>query len=78
MSIRDDGEGFGLAKDDLQLYGLLSHRHFGLAGMLERAELIDAEIRIDSAAGNGTQILVRWRPKGRAHAAHQGAVDSLT
>ncbi len=76
MRIQDDGNGFRLARDNLQLYDLLSHRHFGLAGMLERAEVIDAEIFINSMPGAGTQILVRWRPKSPAPAASQGAVDS--
>jgi signal transduction histidine kinase len=78
MSIQDDGEGFKLAGDNLQLYDLLSHRHFGLAGMFERAEVIDAEIRIGSVPGGGTQIFVRWHPRGMAPSPDQGAVDSST
>ncbi len=78
MSIQDDGSGFRLARDTLQLYDLLSHRHFGLAGMLERAEVIDAEIRIDSMPGSGTQIFVRWLPQAPATAPAQGEVDSST
>ncbi len=60
LSIEDDGAGFQLPKLDIELYDLLSQRHFGLAGMLERAELIAAGIRIMSAPGSGTKILVSW------------------
>jgi signal transduction histidine kinase len=73
MRIKDDGDGFKLAKDSMQLYDLLARRHFGLAGMLERAAVIDAEIGIDSLPGAGTQISVKWKADGRGPGEIQGA-----
>ena len=42
------------------LVGLLSSRHFGLAGMMERAELVGAKLLIDSVPGKGSQISHKW------------------
>jgi signal transduction histidine kinase len=39
---------------------LLSRKHFGLAGMFERAALIGAELKINSIPGSGTRVLVNW------------------
>jgi len=78
MRIADDGKGFRLSKDSMQFYDLLGQRHFGLAGMLERAAVINAEIRIDSMPGSGTQIFVRWRASGQRAASDQGAGLSST
>ena len=61
ISIEDDGDGFPLSKRRTELYDLVSERHFGLAGMFERAELIDAEIRISSTPGSGTRIMLSWQ-----------------
>jgi two-component system sensor histidine kinase DegS len=62
IEVKDDGMGLdpdiGLKLDDLLL-----HKHFGLAGMHERASVIDAEIRIESRANEGTRIHVRWKTK---------------
>jgi signal transduction histidine kinase len=44
---------------------MLAHKHFGLVGVLERANLIGAEIDIDSQPGKGTGIRVRWKSKER-------------
>jgi signal transduction histidine kinase len=50
VSIQDDGIGFdATAMDD---------DRFGLRGMRERAELIGAHLRVDSAAGHGTTVMV--------------------
>ena len=62
LSIADDGDGFELTQDDMQLYDLLSHHHFGLAGMLERARVIGADIHVDSTPGAGARIRLRWLP----------------
>jgi len=72
LSVKDDGDGFKLGKEDVQLYDLLSERHFGLAGMLERAELIEAEIRINSAPGDGTHIFISWRANPSTRTADHG------
>ena len=61
LHIEDDGHGFQLSKENTELYDLISQRHFGLAGMFERAGLIKAEVQITSAPGAGTRISVRWR-----------------
>lgn len=50
ISIKDDGVGFDvMAMDD---------DRFGLRGMRERAEMIGAHLRVDSAAGHGTTVTV--------------------
>ncbi|HEX8991433.1 MAG TPA: ATP-binding protein [Anaerolineales bacterium] len=77
LSINDDGDGFNLAEQEIELYDLLSKRHFGLAGMFERAKLIDAEIRIYSAPAAGTRITIGWRPE-RLAAPDQGSGEPLT
>lgn len=60
LSIDDDGNGF--APDvQLELDSLIADDHFGLAGMIERARLIGAEIRIRSTEGQGTSIHITWR-----------------
>ncbi len=59
LSVEDDGVGF-LAGEHLDLVQLLANKHFGLAGMHERAALIGAQMQIDSAPGKGTRVRVRW------------------
>jgi len=53
MEIRDDGLGFN--PDEIEI------NHFGLNIMRERAELIQAELTIESSKGNGTLINVEWQ-----------------
>ncbi|PMS15425.1 sensor histidine kinase [Trinickia dabaoshanensis] len=52
LTIRDDGVGFDPARPR-------KAASFGLAGLRERAYLVDGELRIDSAPGRGTTIEVR-------------------
>jgi signal transduction histidine kinase len=52
LEISDDGAGFAL--ESIQEGGGL-----GLPGMRERAERIGADLRIESAPGQGTQVMVR-------------------
>lgn len=54
LVITDDGCGFDPAH-------LPVNGHFGLRGMRERAEMIDATLSIRSAPGEGTQIHLSWR-----------------
>lgn len=54
MSIKDDGVGFDISA--------LDDDRFGLRGMRERAELISAHLRIDSAPAQGTTVTVTLRP----------------
>ena len=59
LKIEDDGVGFEVA-NGLELHNLLASKHFGLAGIVERAELINARVTIDSTPKAGTHILVTW------------------
>ncbi len=73
IAIQDDGDGFQMGKQRIELYDLLREHHFGLAGMFERAELIHAEIQITTAPGDGTRILVRWQNSPSPRVADQGS-----
>jgi signal transduction histidine kinase len=42
---------------------LLSNRHYGLAGMHERANLIGADMLIEAQPGKGTRIQQKWASK---------------
>jgi signal transduction histidine kinase len=57
LDIVDDGRGF---KPQAELGNLIANRHFGLAGMMERARLIGAEINIKSNPDRGTRIHIEW------------------
>jgi len=59
IKVTDDGVGFN-TETSLKLDDMLANKHFGLAGMYERADLIGAVIRIDSKPKQGTQISVLW------------------
>ncbi len=60
--VEDDGVGFS-AGDRPDLSSLLASRHFGLAGMYERAALVGAEISVKSAPGAGTTICLSWKAR---------------
>lgn len=53
MTIADDGRGFTGEANSSGPDG-----HFGLRGMRERAEQIDADLKVESAAGKGTIVSV--------------------
>jgi signal transduction histidine kinase len=57
LGIEDDGGGFETGRE-LQLEHLLAAQHFGLAGIVQRAGLIGAEVKVDSTPGAGTRILI--------------------
>lgn len=59
LTVEDDGIGFE-SGESLDLAGLLAGKHFGLAGMVERAALIGAQLQIDSAPQRGTRVRVSW------------------
>ena len=59
MKVEDEGIGFS-SEISLKLNDILAKKHFGLVGMYERANLIGAEISIDSKPGQGTKIQVTW------------------
>ena len=58
LEIRDNGHGFSVPHD---LAGLTQMRHYGLAGMRERAEAIGGRFAVISAPGEGTTIRVQVR-----------------
>jgi len=53
LAIEDDGTGFDPEAPQ--------PGHFGLVGLREQAQLIGAELLIDSAPGRGTRVLVTVR-----------------
>lgn len=59
LIVVDNGNGFD-TKSMLHLDYLLEHKHFGLAGMVERALLIGARLKINSDRGTGTQVTIQW------------------
>jgi two-component system sensor histidine kinase DegS len=60
IEIKDDGVGFEMG-ERMDLNELLAHKHFGLAGIVERANLIKADASIQSAPAIGTRVRVSWR-----------------
>jgi signal transduction histidine kinase len=59
LHVEDDGIGFRPGSSELSR--LLEEKHFGLAGMNERAALIGARLEIQSAPRRGTQVHIAWR-----------------
>jgi signal transduction histidine kinase len=59
LTVSDNGVGFA-AGEALDISSLLLAKHFGLAGMLERAALIGAQISIQSRPGQGAQFSIHW------------------
>ena len=55
LVIADDGKGFTFNSN---FAGLLANKKFGLIGLIERAQLVNGSIVIDSKEGNGTTIRV--------------------
>lgn len=56
LEVSDDGVGFA-QRDGASLPG-----HLGLIGMRERAVAINAALSIESSVGDGTRVLLTWRP----------------
>jgi PAS domain S-box-containing protein len=55
LEIRDNGRGFS---NDYDLAELMHNRHFGLAGMSERAGAIGAALSVETKPGKGTTVRV--------------------
>ena len=64
LQVEDDGIGFP-ADLHTDLATLVAQKHFGLAGMYERAQLINAELIILANPGHGTRIEVNWQDDGQ-------------
>jgi len=60
LFIEDNGIGFN-THEELGLDNLILEKHFGLAGMLERAMMINADLKINSLPGKGAQIHIQWK-----------------
>ncbi|MBK8421057.1 hypothetical protein [Candidatus Villigracilis saccharophilus] len=60
LTVSDNGIGFA-AGVWLDISSLLANKHFGVAGMFERAALIGAELSIKSQLGMGCQVNIRWK-----------------
>lgn len=63
LAVVDNGTGFDV-KGPLDLTALLAGKHYGLAGMHERAAIIGAELQIHSAPGQGTKVTIHWQNSG--------------
>jgi signal transduction histidine kinase len=59
LEVSDDGIGLLFRQHDLQT--LVANRHFGLAGIHERAHLLGADLRIESSPGRGTRLTLMIR-----------------
>jgi signal transduction histidine kinase len=59
LCVRDDGVGFP-PNTNMEIAGLLASKHYGLAGMHERAAIIGATLHIDSSPGSGTGVSIVW------------------
>jgi signal transduction histidine kinase len=62
IQIADDGTGFKMPGTEA-LGRLIAQKHFGLAGLIERANLIGGTVQIRTAPGKGTRIQAIWRAK---------------
>lgn len=63
LIIKDNGVGFNI-ENPVGYSTILAEKHFGLFHMLERADMINANIRIESHPNDGTSILVEWKDNG--------------
>lgn len=61
IQLRVMDDGIGMVKDmPLNLTALIQSQHYGLAGMFERANIINAKLKLDSTPGNGTSVILNW------------------
>lgn len=64
IDIKVVDDGIGLSQEiSTKLDDMLANKHFGLVGMHERADLIGAEISINSKPNQGSQVQVIWKAK---------------
>jgi signal transduction histidine kinase len=55
LTISDDGLGFNLPESPAEMAPV---GHFGLLGVHERADLMGAQLTIQSAPGEGTRLII--------------------
>jgi signal transduction histidine kinase len=60
LVVSDDGRGFP-AGGRIDLPVLLAGKHFGLAGMFERAAAIGARLQVNSQPGQGSRVELSWK-----------------
>jgi two-component system sensor histidine kinase UhpB len=60
LEVVDNGHGFEVPRSPAEF---APSGHYGLLGLFERAELIDADLRIESNIGQGTRVAVSLNPK---------------
>ena len=64
ICIEDNGIGFASSVEDTQPFGeFILNKHFGLAGMQERADLIGATLTVKSIPGQGSTIQIVFIPE---------------
>ena len=73
LEVRDDGRGMPALRE----YAAGRAGHWGLAGMRERARSIGARFTLTSAEGDGTQIRLELRLRGRARRGWRALVSHL-
>ena len=61
INIEDNGSGFN-PNEKMDLNALQAGNHFGMSGIFECAELIGAEIKIESEPSKGTRLQIYWKP----------------
>jgi signal transduction histidine kinase len=69
IQIADDGTGFEMPGTEA-LGRLISQKHFGLAGLIERADLIGGTVQIRTAPGKGTRIEAIWAARSTGALPH--------
>ena len=60
LEVVDNGQGFEVPRSPAEF---APSGHYGLLGLFERAELIEADLRIESKIGQGTRVAVRLNLK---------------
>lgn len=69
ISVKDNGIGFSVA-NPINVTNLVTHNHFGLTNMCERAELIGGELEIQTHLGEGTLVNLLWNSELRSNGSH--------
>lgn len=60
LTVEDNGIGFRF-RGDSDVAAFVAQQQFGVAGMFERATILHASLTIDSAAGQGTRVHLKWQ-----------------